>query len=152
MPYYAPFQPGYMPGYQPTYTQPVQYQQQNTQPVINNPANIPAIPQDVGGASAGNPMMWVQGEAGAKAFMVAPGNTVVLWDSEENVIYIKSADPAGMPYMRIFDYTERNSAPRIGAAQPNPQYVTREEFNALTARINQMTTPVMSEGEVNHAE
>ena len=88
------------------------------------------------------PMIWVQGEAGAKAHIVAAGQTVVLWDSENPIIYIKSADANGMPSMRIIDWTERNaSAPP--AMQPsaagNPQYVTFEEYNKLAAVVNELT-------------
>mgnify|MGYP001025061831 CR=1 FL=1 len=34
---------------------------------------------------------WVQNEAGMKAYVVARNSTVVLWDFENPVIYIKSA-------------------------------------------------------------
>ena len=33
-------------------------------------------------AQQGGSIIWVQGESGAKSYMVAPGNTVQLWDSE----------------------------------------------------------------------
>lgn len=84
-------------------------------------------------------MIWVQGEAGAKSYMVAAGNTVPLWDSERQVIYLKSTDQSGMPSMRVFDYAERVAKPAPAmpaAAQPVHDYVTREEFNALAARID----------------
>lgn len=91
----------------------------------------PTTPQDSG-------MIWVQGEAGAKAYMVAPQSSVVLWDSEDNVIYIKSADSNGMPCMRVFDYTERSfTAKNIGVSDAD-KYVTRDEFNALSARLEGM--------------
>ena len=54
-------------------------------------------------------ILWVQGEAGAKSWAVAPGKSVMLMDSESNTFYIKSSDQSGMPMpLRIFDYTERN--------------------------------------------
>lgn len=56
----------------------------------------------------GQNMIWVQGEEGARAYMVAPNSTVPLWDSEEQVIYVKSADNLGRPSMRILDYTIRD--------------------------------------------
>ena len=53
-------------------------------------------------------ILWVQGEAGAKSWAVAPGKSVMLMDSESNTFYIKSSDNSGMPMpLRIFDYTER---------------------------------------------
>ena len=48
-----------------------------------------------------NGIIWVQGESGAKAYPVAPNQTVQLWDSEGQVVYLKSADGSGMPSMKI---------------------------------------------------
>ena len=58
-----------------------------------------------------NSMIWIQGEAGAKSYMVAPNSTVALWDSEAQTVYLKSADASGMPSMKILDYTIRDDAP-----------------------------------------
>ena len=44
-----------------------------------------------------NAINWVQGEAGAKAVPVAPGQKALLMDSETNVFYVKSSDVSGMP-------------------------------------------------------
>ena len=38
-----------------------------------------------------NGILWVQGEAGAKSWAVAPGKSVMLMDSESNTFYIKSS-------------------------------------------------------------
>ena len=52
--------------------------------------------------------IWVQGEAGAKAYFVAANATVVLWDTESPTIYIKSADATGKPLeMEIIDLLRR---------------------------------------------
>lgn len=116
-------------------------QAQQFQPMQMQPMAQPQTVQE--------PMIWVQGEAGAKAYMVAPGGSVVLWDAERYVFYIKSADQSGMPSMRVFEYTERGgSVPNV--SQPNTNYVTRQEFDALAARINAMTQA--AETEVHHAE
>ena len=82
-----------------------------------------------------NGILWVQGEASAKSWAVAPGKSVMLMDSESNTFYIKSSDTSGMPMpLRIFDYKERNvqqSQPQL--VQHNEidtsKFVTREEFN-----------------------
>lgn len=90
---------------------------------------------------SGNGMIWVQGESAARSFMVAPGNTVMLMDSDANTFYLKSADASGVPQpLRIFDYTERTAAPKTASAAPQAaDYVTRSEFDALAARIDAMT-------------
>lgn len=126
----------YYPSYQPYYGQPMpdhlaqlrqnQYQQ----------TAIPNMPQTaVQAQQSDSGIIWVQGEAGAKAYLVAPGNTVQLWDSESQVIYLKSADVSGMPSMRVLDYTERNAAqPVKKAAAPQAdlsQYITRDQLEEI---------------------
>ncbi len=85
-----------------------------------------------------NGINWVQGEAGAKSYNIAPGQSVMLMDSENNVFYIKSSDASGMPMpLRIFDYTERvaqkqNPTPQT---QPNNEYITRKEFEKRLSEL-----------------
>lgn len=91
-----------------------------------------------------NSIKWVQGLAGAQAFTLGAGQSVLLMDSESNVFYIKSTDPSGMPLpLRIFDYTERNAAQGAttapqSAAIDTSIFVTHEE---LEARIAQISAP-----------
>lgn len=80
-------------------------------------------------------ILWVQGEAGAKSWAVAPGKSVMLMDSESNTFYIKSSDNSGMPMpLRIFDYTERTqqSTQPVNVIQheqiDTSQFITKEEF------------------------
>ena len=59
-------------------------------------------------AQPSNGIVWVQGEAAAKSFVVAPNTTVMLLDSENSVFYLKTSDASGMPLpLRVFDYKER---------------------------------------------
>lgn len=86
-----------------------------------------------------NSIIWVQGEAGAKSYLVAPGNTVQLWDSEAQTIYLKSADASGIPSMRILDYTIRSNTPNVLQNITNSQNgesATREDINSLQAQID----------------
>lgn len=68
-----------------------------------------------------NGINWVQGIAGAKAFMVAPGQTAFLMDSEGQTFYMKSADQSGMPTLRVFDFQERLQQAPV-ASQSNGAY------------------------------
>ncbi len=43
-----------------------------------------------------NGILWVSGEVGAKSYLVAPGTSVLLMDSESEKFYIKSTDVSGM--------------------------------------------------------
>lgn len=79
---------------------------------------------------------WVQGEAAAKSYLVAPNTSVFLMDSEKNTFYIKSADASGMPLpLRVFDYTERTTAVGALPAAATDVYVTHEELERRLAEI-----------------
>ena len=72
-----------------------------------------------------NGILWVQGEAGAKSWAVAPGKSVMLMDSESNTFYIKSSDQSGMPMpLRIFDYKER-----VSQSTSHPQVLQHEDID-----------------------
>lgn len=99
-------------------------------------------------------IIWVQGEAGAKSYLVAPNNTVQLWDSEEQVIYLKSADASGMPSMKVLDYTIRETVQNGANKRLHNQegqtlnFATKDELRAvsdqITAiqnRLNEMEVP-----------
>lgn len=100
---------------------------------------IPAQPSAQQPVQQNNGIIWVQGEEGAKAYLVAPNSTVVLWDSETPVIYIKSADISGMPSTRIFDLTERTAQKTVPYAAPSSvEYATKDEFSELSEKVNEL--------------
>ena len=110
-------------GFPATYQQ--YYPQYPTLPNINQQQN--------------NPIIWIQGIESAKAYQTAPNSTVVLFDSEEQVIYIKSADMQGRPSMRILDYTIRSDAPKTAQnalAGNNVDIPTRDDIKALQGQID----------------
>lgn len=75
--------------------------------------------------------IWVQGEAGAKSFLVGPGETVPLWDSEAQVIYMKTADQSGMPSMKVLDYTIRDGSNLPGKKEDALEYATKNEVETI---------------------
>lgn len=88
---------------------------------------------------------WVQGESGAKSWMVAPGSTVLLMDSEAMRFYIKTADANGVPALRTFAYTE------LGAQKPQEpaqatSFVTVEAFaefkTEVMSKLDELSAPV----------
>ena len=95
-------------------------------------------------------LKWVQGEAGAKSYMVAPNTSVTLWDSESQTIYIKSANASGLPSMTVIDYTIRNDSSQNRPVLAENDFATkadvshlREEIEALRAKF------AATEGSVN---
>lgn len=77
-----------------------------------------------------NARIWVQGEEGAKSYLVAPNTSVDLWDSEKAVIYVKSADASGVPSMAIIDYSFRDNAPKKETKDEH-DFVTKKELKEL---------------------
>lgn len=121
---------GFPATYTPYYTQfaPVQQQGQSVQQNVQNNR------------------VWVQGEAGAKSYLVAPNNTVDLWDSESPVIYIKSADASGLPSIKVLDYVVRNSQNNTANTSPSStddklsSFATKTEINAIYDEIKTIKT------------
>lgn len=103
----------------------------------NNPYMVSQYQQP-----SNNGIIWVQGEAGAKSYLIAPNTTVQLWDSESQTIYLKSADASGMPSMKVLDYTIRGAQAAAAAPETAAQYVTKPELEALYAQINGLKTKV----------
>lgn len=127
-PYYAP----YFPQTNPMPDMLGQYKS-SYQPMPQNPPT--------------SDMIWIMGEAGAKAYPVAPGNTVTLWDRDAQVIYIKSADSTGLPSMRVLEWTERSgqNSPEKHVCQCGKEFVKisdfealREDFLALSKRVEEI--------------
>lgn len=114
---------------QSSYTQP----QQN-----NNNWNQNNMQQTVQPPQTNQGILWVQGEAAARSYLVVPNSTVLLMDSETNRFYLKSANNAGMPSMQIFEYSEvTQNAPQSSQSVPtnlDDKYVTREEYSRLQAQ------------------
>jgi outer membrane lipoprotein-sorting protein len=115
----AYFNNGYPATYQPMYQyqQPTQNQNQQTG------------------------IIWVSGEQAAKSYLIAPNSTVVLFDSEAQTIYLKSADASGMPNMKVLDYSVRepgknSSNSPVNVANDNLSiYATKDEIQAVSAEI-----------------
>lgn len=128
-------------------------QNQMQQPMIPGPTQ----PQPTPPAPQSNPI-WVQGEEGAKAYMVAPGSSVMLMDSENTVFYLKSSDQSGMPLpLRIFDYTERSAGPKNPVPQQTvpqidlTQFITRDELEGILAeRLRRPSKPAKTKEDTEN--
>lgn len=117
------------------YNFPVNYQPQMYYPQYPSSNQ----PQAQSAQPASSSIIWVQGEAGAKSYLVAPNTTVQLWDSEQPTIYLKSADASGMPSIKVLDYTIRAEGSRSSLeALKNDEdiKISREDLNALQEQID----------------
>lgn len=74
----------------------------------------------------------VQGEAGARIYPVAAGNTVLLIDFDSKKFWLKSTDLNGMPSrFAAFNFTEE-----IKQANDTDNFISRNEFNELKQSID----------------
>ena len=116
----------------------------NYQPYYQTP-NYQQTPQQQ--QIQGNGIVWVSGEAGAKAYLVAPNASVPLWDSEANVIYIKTADASGMPSMKILDYTVRDNGDMRAKTADKTDFATKDDILHIQHEIDGLKAKI--EGEDN---
>lgn len=97
--------------------------------------------QNVGNVGMNQPnvqssLIWVQGINAAKSYPVAPNTSVPLFDSEANVVYIKSADASGMPSIKILDYNVRDNESRRAESVPQMDFVTHNELADIQKEID----------------
>lgn len=129
-----------------------QYQQ-----AINVPQMVPTQ-MPVANQQVNQGLLWVSGEVGAKSYLVAPNSTVLLMDSDSSRFYLKSADNAGMPSLRIFEYTEvLQNAPQVTQSVKtnlDDKYVTRKEYDDLQGkyeeilkRLDDCSTPMVTSND-----
>ena len=117
---------------------PQNYYQQQYYPNLQMPLQPPQMPSNAPQTS-GNSITWVLGENAAKSFPVGAGQTVVLMDREEPIMYMKSVDQSGMPLpLRIFDITERTSekqSSNVTKEVTTNDYVSRKEFDEFRESV-----------------
>lgn len=127
-PYFNPYYPQPMPDNlmqmrQQQVMQPMQ--QPMSQPVQQNPI-----------AQGG--VQWVSGEQEARGYLIAPNSAVALWDSTAPTVYLKQADASGKPTLKIYDLVERSETPRTASQENGVEFVTRKEFDALSALVSEL--------------
>jgi hypothetical protein len=130
--YFSQYQNGAMPDMLNQYKG--QYQQMPMQqPMMQQPVQqMPTMAQP----TPSNDMIWVLSEVEAQSYPVAPNNSVILWDKNNDVVYIKSVNMQGVPSMRVLDYKERtaDNAPKTSTEHKctcGDKFVLKKDFQAL---------------------
>ena len=116
-----------------------QYKGQYQQPIMQQP-----MVQQMQTPTQTNDMIWVLNENEATSYPVAPNNSVVLWDKNEPIIYVKSVNNQGMPSMRVLYFEERNATPTDSSKNAptthkctcGDKFATKEQLNAVEGKIN----------------
>ena len=109
-------------------------------------------------------MIWVLNESEATAYPVAPNNSVVLWDKNNPVIYVKSVNMQGVPSMRVLDFSERipDNAPKTPVehkCQCGGRFASiedfkrlQEEFEALQEKVDALNAKATNKSKKVEAE
>lgn len=87
-----------------------------------------------------NDMIWVLSEGEAQSYPVAPNNSVILWDKNSDVVYIKSVNAQNVPSFRVLDYKERTAdnaqkTPTEHKCTCGDKFVLKKDFQALQSEF-----------------
>jgi len=138
--------------YQPTYQFPQQstYYPNQMMYGMNGMQNMNIQQRDVQ-QNDDQEIKWVQGEAGAKAYLLAPNKRVMLMDSESDTFYIKSTDMNGVPLpLRIFDFHERRQEQsQKGQLTTNANINMQSAAPMASASTVQTSAENINRGDIN---
>ena len=137
--YYPQYQNGAVPDMLNQYKG--QYQQMPMQqPMMQQPVQQMPMQMQPTQMSGANDMIWVLSEGEAQSYPVAPNNSVILWDKNSDVVYIKSVNAQNVPSFRVLDYKERTAdntpkTPENHVCQCGSKFVSKEDFKALQSEF-----------------
>ena len=135
--YYPQYQNGAVPDMLNQYKG--QYQQMPMQqPMMQQP--VQQMPMQPTPMTVANDMIWVLSEGEAQSYPVAPNNSVILWDKNSDVVYIKSVNAQNVPSFRVLDYKERtaDNAPKTPVEHKctcGDKFVLKKDFQAIQSEF-----------------
>lgn len=91
-----------------------------------------------------NGLVSVTGIEGAKAYQLPPNSSMPLFDGNQDLLYVKTTDAAGYPTIRTFKFEPMD--PIEVKAEP-ADYVSRSEFDALMARVDELVEKGADDGK-----
>lgn len=114
----------------------------NYYPTYNGPYTVPQTVAPIQNQpQVQNTFAWIQGEEAARNYPIAPGNTVVLIESDKPIMYMKSADLSGRPQpMQVRylvseeDYRKIQNGSNIQVNDDT--YVTKEYFEKKMSELD----------------
>lgn len=115
-------------------------------------AAVPAVQQTApANAFSGTSIVWINGGyKEAMDYPVAPNSAVGLWDFNANTLFFKQADASGKPTMEIYKTIKENTEAQTPQQAPQislGDFVTRDEFNALQAKFEALTSHENTKGK-----
>ena len=95
-----------------------------------------------------NTFAWVYGDAGAEAYPVAPGRTVLLMHYSEPILYVKTVDMNGRPLpIEVYELVRRNGGYSQAPQIPQQSQMNMNEYvkkSELESQVNEIMNRNMS--------
>lgn len=113
--------------YNPYFSQYSAFQNPQTQPQY--------VPNMQGAQQPVHGFVYVTGMEGARAYPLPPNSDMPLFDSKEDVLYIKTTDGAGFPTVRRVELPNMLNEER---ANESGDYVTHDELERALADMRSM--------------
>lgn len=85
-----------------------------------------------------NGLVSVTGMEGAKAYQLPPNSSMPLFDSNEDMLYLKTTDSGGFPTIRAFRFEAADSEEQ---PKDTAEYATKEDLDALAAKVEELVAP-----------
>ena len=115
--------------YNPTYYNP--FSNSNFQNPYNNMMNNNQNIQNMPSYASNTGLIRVTGMDGAKAYQMSANSVVALFDSNEDILYIKSTDGANFPTIKTFKFIPYE----VSENTPNTDFISREEFENFKQEV-----------------
>lgn len=86
-----------------------------------------------------NTYAFVNGIEGAKAYPMAPNQTVMLMDNDNPIAYMKTSNAMGQASLKYFKLVETSEQELRGkSAQPAVDYATKADLEALAKKVESL--------------
>ena len=118
-------------------------------PYLNNYAQNNYTPYNVQNAmynapmSQGQQLIRVNGLEGAKAYQMGANSTVALFDSNNDIMYVKNTDGAGFGSIRAFKFSEMD----LNSSAPVSEYATKNELEQLRQEVKNYAEQFISKSK-----
>ena len=91
----------------------------------------------------GQQLIRVNGLEGAKAYQMGANSTAALFDSNNDIMYIKNTDGAGFRSIRAFKFVEMD----LNSSTPISEYATKNELEQLRQEVKNYAEQFISKSK-----
>lgn len=85
-----------------------------------------------------NNLLKVQGPESAKAYQLGPNSTVVLFDANDPIFYLKATDDGGFATLRTFEFSERPPE-TIDVKPVESGYAGKDELEEIKKQLSDIS-------------